>query len=446
MKKIALISSFIAVAIAAASCGRQVYKSADAIPVNYLSVERVVNSAEFLPAPPDSASAVWLHDVERYQWGKTMRGTPRGYQAVKDAYISGAGLADAFSEAFGMEISFEKTPAIYTLIRHMCEDAGSLSTKLAKERYFRPRPYMVFGEPTSIPEAEDALRNNGSYPSGHSAMGFAVALVLSEVNPGRAAQIMQRGYDIGESRVIAGYHFDSDVRMGRLCASMVVPVLHSDARFMRDLEAAKREFAKLWPKATPDAASAVLDKYSGDENVRHVAIVRCKGGSDAEVAIYGRDSIIPGWKFICGADAFIGRNGFTADKREGDGMTPVGDFGVLSAFGILPAPGECAFPYVNVDEHIYAVDTDNEFYNKIVDTRKEGPRQGEHMIEYAPEYNYGLALDYNKECVPGLGSNIFFHCKGAKPFTGGCVAVDESLMKGIVSCFGPADRVVILPE
>ena len=245
MKKSLFVSFLVAILFAASSCARQTYQSADAIPVNYLVLTDVVNSAEFLPAPPDTASAIWRHDVERYQWGKSMRDTPRGRQAVKDANLHGSGLADAFSEAFGLEISFEKTPAIYTLMRHMSEDAGSLATKLAKEYYFRPRPFIVFGEPSAIPEAEDALRNNGSYPSGHSAMGFAVALVLSEINPARADEIMRRGFDIGESRVIAGYHFDSDVRMGRLCAAMVVPILHADSRFMRDLDAAKREFSKL---------------------------------------------------------------------------------------------------------------------------------------------------------------------------------------------------------
>jgi len=243
MKKTFFAIVVAAVALVVSSCGRQTYSSVDAIPVNYLVLSDVVNSAEFLLPPPDTSSALWRHDVERYVWGKSMRSTPRGRQAVEDAVLHGDGLARAFSEAFGMEISFGKTPAIYALIRHMSEDAGSLSTKLAKEYYSRPRPFVVFGEPSGIPDDEDALRNNGSYPSGHSAIGFATALVLSEINPDRADEIMRRGFDIGESRVIVGYHFDSDVRMGRLCAAMVVPILHSDPQFIRDLDAAKREFS-----------------------------------------------------------------------------------------------------------------------------------------------------------------------------------------------------------
>ncbi len=194
------------------------------------------------------------------------------------------------------------------------------------------------------------------------------------------------------------------------------------------------------------ASDNVLDKYLDVDSVRHIAVVQCLGGSDARVSIYAKDSDSVKWNIVRESDAFIGRNGFTSDKKEGDGMTPLGDFGILSAFGIFVKPQSCRIEYTHIDENTYAVDSVCEFYNKIIDASQGGPRQGEHMIEYAPEYNYGLALDYNKECVRGRGSNIFFHCKGAKPSTGGCVAVDESLMKGIVSCFGPADRVVILPK
>ena len=189
-----------------------------------------------------------------------------------------------------------------------------------------------------------------------------------------------------------------------------------------------------------------LAKYRADDSVRNLALVQCTGGSDARVLIFAKDDNAHAWRLVRDTDAFIGRNGYTDAKREGDGMTPVGDFGILSAFGILDAPAGCPMHYVKVNEYTYAIDGDNEFYNKIIDTEEGGPRQGEHMIDYTPEYNYGLALDYNKECVPGLGSNIFFHCKGVKPYTGGCVAVDEDVMEMIVSMFSSSDRVIIGPR
>lgn len=208
---------------------------------------------------------------------------------------------------------------------------------------------------------------------------------------------------------------------------------------------AARQNASEAPSAT-NVWGEALAKYRNNDSVRHVVMVQCTGGSDARVLVYEKDDDYPAWKLMCESDCFIGRNGYTADKHEGDGMSPVGDFGILSAFGILEQPDSCAFPYVHVNEYTYAIDSDNEFYNKIVDTEAGGPREGEHMIDYSPEYNYGLALDYNKECVYGRGSNIFFHCKGVNEYTGGCVAVDETLMKTIICTFSPADRVIIAPK
>lgn len=194
-------------------------------------------------APTDSKTL--SRDSMMYQWGKTMRATPRGEQAIQDAYLHDEDLARAFSEAFGIPITAKGTPAIYRLINHMCEDAGTQATKQAKESNMRPRPFVVYNEPTPIPKHEEELRNNGSFPSGHSAIGMAVAMVLSEVNPSRSAQLLERGRQIGLSRVIVGFHWESDVLAGRICGEKAVEALHNNKEFLKDLEAAKKEFATL---------------------------------------------------------------------------------------------------------------------------------------------------------------------------------------------------------
>ena len=126
----------------------------------------------------------------------------------------------------------------------MKEDAGDLSTRSAKNHYMRPRPFMVFNEPSATPGDEPALRKNGSYPSGHTAIGWATALVLAEINPARKAEIIQRGYDFGQSRVICGAHYQSDVDAGRIVGSAVVAALHADKGFQKQLAKAKKEFKK----------------------------------------------------------------------------------------------------------------------------------------------------------------------------------------------------------
>ncbi|MDE6811958.1 MAG: phosphatase PAP2 family protein [Muribaculaceae bacterium] len=202
------------------------------------------NSLYLLPAPPDGASVQFMYDQARYNWGKSLRKTERGEQAFRDARVSGQDLPDAFTEAFGIRITPEDTPEIYKLIVGMREDAGDLATRDAKNHYNRQRPFAFYGEDTCNPEQQAELSTNGSYPSGHTSIGWATALVLAEINPDRQNEILERGYQMGDSRVICGYHWQSDIDAGRVTGSAVVARLHADDGFNAQLTKAKQEFAK----------------------------------------------------------------------------------------------------------------------------------------------------------------------------------------------------------
>ncbi len=211
----------------------------------YLQDTDVANSLDLLPPPPQPTDILFLYDKAQYEMGKMIRNTPRGEQAVRDASLGGNGISEAFSESFGTHITKEKTPHIYKLLTNMIEDAGDLATRDAKQHYMRVRPFSFFEEPTCTPHHEKGLSTNGSYPSGHTSIGWASALVLCEINPDRQNEILERGFEIGQSRVICGYHYQSDVDAARLVASAVVARLHADKAFSKQLKKAKDEFAKL---------------------------------------------------------------------------------------------------------------------------------------------------------------------------------------------------------
>lgn len=211
----------------------------------FLEESEVANSLDLLPPPPEAGSILFLNDKAQYDWGKLQRNTPRGDQAFRDARVGGNGVPMAFSEAFGVEISKEKTPEIHKLIINMREDAGDLATRHAKDYYMRIRPFSFFNEATCNPEQQQELSTNGSYPSGHTAIGWATALVLAEINTDRQNEILKRGYEMGQSRVICGYHFQSDVDAARIVSSAVVARLHANDAFMLQLSKAKAEFLKL---------------------------------------------------------------------------------------------------------------------------------------------------------------------------------------------------------
>jgi acid phosphatase (class A) len=210
----------------------------------YLVPEELPDSLALVPPPPEEGSAAFARDEEANREGRALRGTPRWELAAKDAVLHFPEAADAFTEAVGFEITETDTPYLYQLMRRTLADAG-LSTYAAKEHYQRKRPFMLNNEPICTPEDEEGLRKDGSYPSGHTAIGWAWALILSEVVPERIDAILARGHEFGESRVVCNVHWQSDVDQGRIMAAATVARLHADEGFLHDLEMAKREIASL---------------------------------------------------------------------------------------------------------------------------------------------------------------------------------------------------------
>jgi len=107
---------------------------------------------------------------------------------------------------------------------------------------------MLNGEPVCTPEEVEGLRKDGSYPSGHTAIGWAWALILTEIAPDRADAILARGRAFGESRNICNVHWHSDVLEGRFMGAAAVARLHADPAFRAEIEAAKAEVASVRAK------------------------------------------------------------------------------------------------------------------------------------------------------------------------------------------------------
>ena len=204
----------------------------------------IPNGINYLPTPPDTSSMNFFNDYVQYNWGKTQRAGERGKQAAFDAILDVDSVLLGFSEAFGMPLSTKATPAISELVKKTMGDAGTSTMKI-KNYYRRKRPFVQFKESTLMPEHEKNYIKSPSYPSGHSATGWGVALILSELNPARAEEILKRGYEFGQSRVIAGYHYQSDVDVARMAASAAIARIHTSKEFKAALEKAQKEFAKL---------------------------------------------------------------------------------------------------------------------------------------------------------------------------------------------------------
>ena len=216
--------------------------SAQSKPEPYFTFKELPNMLKWCPAPPDTIGAAFTYDIMQYMWGKQMRlNKKRAEIAIRDAEYSLECIMREFSEPFGLQISEENTPEIYKLLRDAKVTFENISG-FPKYYYKRKRPFIRFNEPTLAPQYEPDLRRNYSYPSGHTIFGWGSALLLAEINPERADTILARGMMYGESRVIVGAHWQSDVDAGRLAASAAYSRMHTSERFLEQMQLARQEF------------------------------------------------------------------------------------------------------------------------------------------------------------------------------------------------------------
>lgn len=183
--------------------------------------------------------------------------------------------------------------------------------------------------------------------------------------------------------------------------------------------------------------------FSVDSVGRQVLVITPIDSSIAQADFYCSER--GGWLLCRSEEAYIGKYG-AGKMREGDAKTPVGYYGVVSAFGIQPNPGT-KLPYIEITPTTVGVDGEGDYYNQIIDTAVvKVAVTGEDMYAAVPDYYYGLTTTYNQDCVPGMGSCVFIHCKGNKPYTGGCIALSEDFMVALLRCIDEQFRFYVLPE
>lgn len=226
----------------------------------YFSAEEMPDLIKCLPPPPDTIGVDFAHDILRYMWGKTQRSdSARAAIAYRDAVWNYDSLFVEFDVPFGLKISKEGTPEIYKYLVNSLSTIDQTRVE-PKAFYHRKRPFERFREHMLTVYEEKYLSGQGSYPSGHSQRGYATALLLSEVNPANADTIMARGFMYGESRVIVGAHWQSDVDVSRLCAAIGLTRLHTSPAFLEQLGKAQAEFQRLTGLMSPtDDASQFVN-------------------------------------------------------------------------------------------------------------------------------------------------------------------------------------------
>ncbi len=251
---VALAVGLVACAATTASSPQLVDESLDAPLVNpiptsltgYLA-QGVIDGATLLGPPPAPDSLIGQADRARYLETRALNDTPRWKQAMVDNDLWGGGALKQYSCRLGVSIDEKQTPATLRILHRVELDVRTVG-KPAKDHYNRARPMIGDDRPICVPR-EDWMKTNASYPSGHSMTGWSWSLILAELAPAKADDMLAVGKQIGESRIICGVHYASDIEAGRTLAGAMVARLHADPQFQADMRKARAELARA--KAAP---------------------------------------------------------------------------------------------------------------------------------------------------------------------------------------------------
>lgn len=206
----------------------------------------------------------------------------------------------------------------------------------------------------------------------------------------------------------------------------------------------------------PVVTASEAGRLKAADDTDQLILVEATGLEQVKVSYYRKEAAQKGpgmqknWTEVFTTAGVYGRNGGTADKREGDGKTPLGTYQFTMAFGLKEDPGSI-LNYHQIKSGDYWVDdSQSAYYNQLVNTGeiKKAWNSAEDMSAAAPFYNYGLVLNYNTECIPGKGSAIFIHCTQSAADTGsaGCIRVPEELMKQLVQSVDAKTKIVIVSD
>lgn len=142
----------------------------------------------------------------------------------------------------------------------------------------------------------------------------------------------------------------------------------------------------------------------------------------------------------------LGRAGVRAMKREGDGATPQGVFGIR---GVFYNAQNAARPTTHLSLSIIGPDdgwcdaVGNRNYNRPVQHPYEA--SAERMVRSDALYDVVVVLDYNiQPRVQGLGSAIFMHVARTdyEP-TEGCIALAMPHLRRLLAHLRPTTRVLL---
>jgi acid phosphatase (class A) len=226
--------------------------------LGYLSAANTPDAAQVIPPAPKEGEARNDVDWSIFRATRVLEGSERWKLAINDDSYKPEDLLKDFSCSVDAQLTVAKAPTLAKILARVGTDASNAAAG-AKNLYKRTRPFLHNPGNICI-ERSEGLVKSFDYPSGHASASWVEGLVIAELAPDRATQVLQRARAYGESRIVCGLHNWSAVESGRTNGASVFAALHSSSEFRTDMAKAREELDIARKSgAKPDAAACAKE-------------------------------------------------------------------------------------------------------------------------------------------------------------------------------------------
>jgi len=284
--------------------------------------------------------------------------------------------------------------------------------------------------------------DNGTFkPNEHLSRG-QMSLIIDRAFPGLVSkkQMKVDFYDI-ESR---NFEYDSI----RKIASSGISNGYPDGTFQLKNDVTRMEMVLFLSRAMNESfrvdvvdlePQPLIAKTKTAQETNQIITVVSTGGGNAKIEYWKKSSGF--WKKDMSTNGFVGQQGVTSNKKEGDRKAPTGSFKIPFAFGTENPITKMSFRPIT--RNSYWISNVNDRQYNTWQEKSSSSSADEHLIKYASQYKYAMAIDYNmNNPVRGDGSAIFLHVSNGTP-TLGCVSIPESNMRYLMQELGSNARIII---
>lgn len=209
--------------------------------------------------------------------------------------------------------------------------------------------------------------------------------------------------------------------------------------------------AGLAPLAPASAEEVRLDGIDAQvsPHTRQVVTVRHTHGWHARLGWWVRTG--DGWeRRLVAHDGRTGYGGLVKAhrRRQGTGTTPLGGFGLISAFGRHPDAGyDVAYRRIRPGD-FWVQDNASRYYNRYRNKAQGGFRWwlpasrvdgSERLTDYPRQYEWAVVTSFNRRQVRHRGSGIFLHVNG-RGATSGCVSGPRWFVRAVLRRLDASSR------